>query len=69
METSHPLRTWRKTKGVTLAALGKEVGVVASHLSQIETGDRGASLDVALKIHELTGDAVPLKSLLKAEAA
>jgi hypothetical protein len=38
--------------------------VVPSQVSHIENRLKGCSLDVALKIRDLAGDAVPLESLL-----
>ena len=38
-----PLRSWRKYRGLTLAALGEACGVTRSALSQIESGRTHAS--------------------------
>jgi plasmid maintenance system antidote protein VapI len=66
MEQPHPLRTWRKSrpKPLTQGQLAGLIGVVPSQVSQIENRLKGCSLDVALKIRDLAGDAVPLESLL-----
>lgn len=66
MEQPHPLRTWRKNqpKPLTQGQLAGLIGVVPSQVSQIENRLKGCSLDVALKIRDLAGDAVPLESLL-----
>lgn len=72
MSTEHPLKVWRKgqKKPLTQTALGELVGIGASQVSQIENGERGCSLEVALKIHDVTGKKVPLESLIfKREAA
>lgn len=62
----HPLRTWRKTreKPLTQGELGELLGIGASQVSQIESGIKGCSLEIAVKIQKLAGDAVPLESLL-----
>lgn len=67
----HPLRTWRtnREKPLSQAALGELIGIGASQVSQIENGLKGCSLETALKLRELAGDAVPLESLLPVEAA
>jgi transcriptional regulator with XRE-family HTH domain len=66
METKHPLRVWRKSldRPLTQTELAEQLGIGPSQISQIEAGQRGASLEVALKIQKLAGDAVPLDSLL-----
>ncbi len=72
MNKAHPLRVWRenaKPKPLSQAELGELLGVGASQISQIESRLRGSSLDVALKIQKLAGDAVPLDCLLKVDAA
>lgn len=71
MKTQHPLRLWRLAQPNPLnqAELGELLGIGASQVSQIETGQKGCSLDVALKIAKLAGNDVPLESLLpRAEA-
>lgn len=67
----HPLKVWRKSqrKPMTQTALGELVGIGPSQVSQIENGERGCSLEVALKIHNATGRKVPLDSLLKKKEA
>lgn len=62
----HPLRVWRtsREKPLSQAALGELLGIGASQVSQIENGLKGCSLETALKVRELAGDAVPLESLL-----
>lgn len=68
---THPLRAWRKglEKPLTQGELAERIGVVPSQISQIESGLKGCSLEVALKIRNLAGDAVPLESLLPAQEA
>lgn len=63
----HPLRAWRtaQTPKVQLEDLAAKVGVKPSHLSMIERGLRGCSLDLAMKLHEATGKAVALDAFAK----
>lgn len=51
----HPLRQWRDENKVTLDDLADRVDVSPSMLSMLETGDRGASLELALKLAAETG--------------
>lgn len=71
MQTTHPLREWRKSQPLSQTELGKKLGIGPSQISQIESGLRGCSLAVAIKIVSLTDGAVPLESLMatSAEAA
>lgn len=62
----HPLRRWRKENGVTLASLAIEVGVTPSHLSEIERGRNGASVDLLRRLTKATGGAVGLPELVEA---
>lgn len=45
----------------TQAELSDRLGISEGHLSHLINGNRQPSLDLALKIHDLTG--VPIKSL------
>lgn len=70
----HALRRWRRSKGVTLGALAKRVGVTASHLSEVETGKNSVSLELAAKLSRETQDdsgvpEVPLEQFVQTEAA
>ena len=79
MSATHPLRDWRNKTGefadregapMNQDAFAKEVGVVPSQISQIETGERRPSLALAVKIAELTGIAISeLAAFQKMEAA
>jgi transcriptional regulator with XRE-family HTH domain len=75
MTEDHPLRVWRKGKRLTLDALGKRVGVSASHLSEVERGKNALSLELAAKLSRETQDAdgmpeVPLEKFVpQTEAA
>lgn len=74
---AHPLREWRKRRGawhdragdpMTLDELATQVGVVPSQLSQIETGKRAPSLDLASRLSKLTS--IPISDfVMKREAA
>lgn len=55
MEQVHPLREWRKSNGKTLTDLADIVKVRASHLSEIENGNNEPSLDLAVKLSQVTG--------------
>jgi transcriptional regulator with XRE-family HTH domain len=70
MSALHPLKAWRTKAGdfVTRdgAALRQDelaalVGVVPSHLSQIETGSRRPSLNLAARLSAVTG--IPIVEL------
>tara|TARA_R110000868_G_scaffold195012_1_gene440606 strand:- start:338 stop:589 length:252 start_codon:yes stop_codon:yes gene_type:complete len=64
MSKTHPLRIWRKAAGKTQAELGAIVGVRGSTISMIESGQRGTSLTLALKLLAETKGAVPLECLI-----
>jgi transcriptional regulator with XRE-family HTH domain len=64
--SDHPLRLWRTANGVTLAKLAAEVGVTASHLSEVERGRNNLSLDLAAKLSRATGNAVSLERFAEA---
>lgn len=55
--TNHPLRAWRfeQTPRRTLTALAEELGVTASHLSEIENWNNEPSLTLASRLHNITG--------------
>jgi transcriptional regulator with XRE-family HTH domain len=40
----HPVRAWREYRGLTLAALAKESGIVPSYVSEIEHGKKRGSV-------------------------
>ena len=50
-----PLKVWREYRGLTLAALGKQCGVSAAALSQIENGKRSPSVDLLGKLSRVLG--------------
>lgn len=60
MVQEHALRRWRKEHEIRLAALAEQVGVTASHLSEIERGLNAPSLKLAVRLSEATKNAVTL---------
>lgn len=67
METAHPLRTWRKGKGLDQATVAKMVDVAPSHISQIETGKKRPSLALAARIERATNKAIKAADLSRPE--
>jgi len=66
----HPLKVWRRTQSpkVTLVALAQQVGVTASHLSEVENYKNEPSLDLTSRLSDVTG--IEMKSfVVPAEAA
>ena len=57
MSKEHPLRIWRHSQDPrkTLADLANDVGVTPSHLSEIENWNNEPSLDLASRLHRVTG--------------
>lgn len=53
---THPLKTWRLTQEPkkTLASLAGDVGVSASHLSEIENWNNEPSFELLTKLHSIT---------------
>ena len=49
------LRELRKTKGITMKALGKEIGVSESTISLYETGKREPDFETLLKLGDYFG--------------
>lgn len=54
---------------MSLSEFAKRAGISRSYMSEIAAGLKTPSLEMALKIHEATGESVPLKSLIKAKEA
>ncbi len=46
LDAPSPLAFWRKKRGLTQAALAKEVGVTQAYLSEIESGKKEARVSV-----------------------
>lgn len=51
----HPLRKWRKSKGLTLEAAARQVGTSRHVWSDWERGRRRPSPNFMPKVRELTG--------------
>jgi len=58
------LKQYRKLKGWNQQYVADKVGVVMSMISMIEHGKRRPSPQLALKIEDLTGGAVPFRQQL-----
>ena len=54
MQNEHALAAWRKTEKLSQEAFAGRIGVSRWMVNSIETGRRKPSLDLALKIQELT---------------
>jgi DNA-binding XRE family transcriptional regulator len=67
MDNEHPLRKWRRTNGIGQVEVGKLVGVSASQISQIESGAKGCSLEVAVKLSRLAS--IPVDSFIRQAGA
>lgn len=63
MPDTHPLREWRKEKGVTLSEVAAMVAVTPSHLSEIERGLNEPSLALAARLSKATE--IPLDRFVK----
>lgn len=61
MVSSHPLRQYRKAKGLTQEALGKELGVHSVTVSRWETGARLVDRELVPVVSEKTG--IPRREL------
>jgi DNA-binding Xre family transcriptional regulator len=47
---THPVRVWRKQRGMTLVALAEKAGIAQSYLTEIETRVKPGSFDALTKI-------------------
>lgn len=65
---THPLRSYRKTTGLTLAALGARAGVSKGFLCKIEKGRQLPSLALAARLSDATAGVVTLSDFLSAQA-
>jgi len=57
------LDEWRTREGVTQKALADRVGTSQSFISEIESGEKAASDDLAARIEDETGGAVTFLEL------
>lgn len=60
---SSALKTYRKSERITLAKLAEETGIGEAHLSKLERGIAGVSLENALKLAGATG--LPVEAFAK----
>lgn len=60
----HPLRTWRIDRRLTLAELGRIIGVTPSHLSEIERGQKTPSLEMAARLSAATKGDIKIEDFL-----
>lgn len=54
-EGTHPVRVWRKHRGVTLDALAARAKIAQSYLTEIERRKKPGSLDAMIKIAAALG--------------
>jgi ribosome-binding protein aMBF1 (putative translation factor) len=52
---AHPVRVWRKHRGLTVTQLADRVGMAQSYVTEIETGKKPGSLDAMRKIAAALG--------------
>lgn len=60
----HPLRTYRKSAGISLQRLADQVGVTKSCLSKIETGAATPSISLAARIADATSARVTVADFI-----
>ena len=65
MQNEHPLTVWRKRLGKTQDEVAVSLGVSRWMINRIEAGERTPSLELAIKIQNLTDDAVMPKDFAK----
>ncbi|MGU3496376.1 helix-turn-helix transcriptional regulator [Xanthobacteraceae bacterium A53D] len=63
------LRQWRLAQRMTARDLAAKLEISGAHLSNIEKGQRGASLDLAVRIEQATAGAVMPSSLARPNEA
>jgi DNA-binding XRE family transcriptional regulator len=64
---THPLRRWRQGHSISQATLAKEIGVVPTHICQIERRTRLPSLSLGARLAAHTG--IPLVDFLPPDEA
>lgn len=45
IDSTHPIRAWRKYKNIKMNQLAKKVGISGAYLSQIENGKRNPTIE------------------------
>lgn len=58
LDGEHPVRVWRRHRGVSADALAATAGLSPSYLSEIETGRKPGSLDAMIKLADALGISV-----------
>lgn len=69
MEKRHALTTWRKSQKMTQDELATKLGISRWFVNRLEIGERTPSLDLALKIQEMSRSAVKPSDFTKKERA
>ncbi len=42
---ANPIRAWREHRGLTIKSLAQSAGIASAYLSQLETGQRGGTIE------------------------
>lgn len=69
LDTDSPLKAWRKRACLRQRDLAELLGVTSACISQLENGVCSASMELAVKITGVCGEAVPISSLVRGAAA
>lgn len=64
MQTTHPLSAWIDAR-TTDADFARQAGISKSHLSLVLAGKRGLSLELAVRIEQITEGAFTAARLLE----
>lgn len=68
MESVHPLKKWI-SEHTTQAQFARDLAISESHLSEILSGGKTASLNLAIRLSRATKGAVPVEAFASQEAA
>lgn len=60
LDGTHPVRAWRKYRGLSQAALARTAGVSRAFVCQIEAGERTGSIDTLAAIARALGVSLDL---------
>ncbi|SHK05078.1 Helix-turn-helix [Ruegeria lacuscaerulensis ITI-1157] len=63
----HTLKSYRQANGIRQADLASSIGVEQATISKLESGSFRPGLELAIKIEDATGGAVPARSWLAPE--
>ncbi|MBS0257230.1 MAG: helix-turn-helix transcriptional regulator [Proteobacteria bacterium] len=69
MANEHALTVWRKSQNLTQDDLAGKLGVSRWMVNRLEVGERTPSFDLAIKIQEISKDAVKPIDFAKREPA